>query len=187
MRTTVRSLIALPACALFAGLLLATAAPRAAAQGYVSLAPTFQGSVAAYEGGPVDPVLGPQRFHAWGFMAGLERPGRFWQPHLWLQRYELGRPCETGPHALDCTNDGWALSVGPGLRVIDTPYVSGTFLPQVGLGSRNGGVTGGAGLHVGVKVATLRPSGFARYHVVRGVHYGTVGIGLILRIPLPEG
>lgn len=181
MRSTTVPCIAALTC------LLALTAPDAAAQRHLAFGPTWQQSFGALGSGAVDPVLGQERFHAWGFMVGLERPGRVWQPHLWLQRYELGQPCEAPSDHFDCTNQGWALSVGPGLELLDTPELQGTFLPQVGIQGRAGGLTGGAGLHVGVKVGVIRPTAFARYHVMRGVHYGTVGGGVILRLPLREG
>ncbi|HSR43052.1 MAG TPA: hypothetical protein VLL48_12785 [Longimicrobiales bacterium] len=162
--------------------------PRdAAAQRHVLLAPTYQQSVAAYDSGVLEPVSGPLEFRAWGFMVGLQRPGSFWQPHLWIQRYELGQPCEVQTDLFDCTNDGWSVSVGPGLEVIDTPRLTGLVLPQVGFQGRGAGLTGGVGLHMGVRVGAIQPAGFARYHVVRGVHYGTLGVGLIFRLPLSEG
>lgn len=181
---SIRGVLVVPAGLLAVG--LALAAPEAAAQGTLSFGPTYQQSFVAYEGGTVDPVLGVQQFHAWGFMVGLERPDRFWQPHLWLQHYEFGQPCETPNPTFDCVNDGWSLSVGPGLRIIDTPDLAGTFLPQVGFQGRGGGVTGGAGFHIGVKLGAVRPSAFTRYQVFRGGHYGTIGVGVVFRLPLRE-
>lgn len=164
------------------GLAVAAADVHAQSSGSVTLAPTYQQSFEAYESGVADPVLGQQHFHAWGFMVGVERPGRFWQPHLWLQRYEFGRPCETPSDVVDCMTDGWSLAVGPGLQVVSTPRVSGILLPQVGLQSRGTALTGGAGLHVDVELGGIRPTGFARYHLIRGVHYASIGGGVIVRL-----
>lgn len=185
MRTTPRWVAVLAVLAGVAcGLALAAPGVRAQALGHVVLAPTYQQSVAAYQS-RTDP-LGHQQFHAWGFMVGVERPGRFWQPHLWLQRYEFGRPCVTSNDRVDCMNEGWALSVGPGLQILSVPRLSGTFLPQVGFQPGDGSLTGGAGLHIDVELGGIGPSGFARYQVIRGVHFATVGVGLVIRLPLQE-
>lgn len=171
--------------ALVLALAIALALPgHATAQRTLMFAPTYQQSFTSWESRTTDPVVGQQDFHAWGFMVGLERPGRFWQPHLWYQRYEYGQPCTTPTPAFDCEIDGWALSVGPGFEVVRTPTVRAMILPQAGIQGASRDFMGGVGVHLGVDVGVLRPSGFARYQVIRGVHYGALGVGLILRLRL---
>ena len=162
---------------------LVTSVPALSAQS-LTFAPTYQQSLVSYESRVAEPFRGDQHFHAWGVMVGLERPGRFWQPHLWYQRYDFQNACQLPNDVVDCGNDGWALSIGPGLRIFETPAISGTALATVGVQARGGtGFMGGAGFHVGVDVGFLQPSAFARYQIIRGVHYGTVGAGLVLEIP----
>jgi hypothetical protein len=178
MRTTASSV-----AVLVSALVLPFGGSEGRAQEILSFAPTYEQSVATYEY-RFDPVLGAQSFRAWGLMLGVERPGRFWQPHVWFQRYRHGEPCRAPSGVVDCDLDGWALSVGPGLRFLDAPRLSAIFLPQVGLRGRGGGLNGGAGLHVGVKLGAIRPTAFSRIHVSRGASYATVGGGIVFRFPL---
>ena len=150
----------------------------------LTFAPTYQQSLVTYESRVAEPFRGEQHFYAWGVMLGLERPGRFWQPHLWYQRYDFGNACQLPNDVVDCGNVGWALSIGPGLQVLETPDLSGTILATVGVQTRGGaGFTGGVGFHLGVKLGVLQPSAFAGYQMIRGVHYGTVGAGLVMEFP----
>lgn len=176
-----RATISLPLVALAGA--LALSAPDASAQS-LTLSPTYQQSIASYEGRVFDFLSGDQPFQAWGFMMGLERPGRFWQPHLWFQRYEIGNPCPVPTEEVECGNEGWVVSVGPGLRVVETPHLTGMVLAQVGLQSRRaGGFTGGAGFHLGVKLGAVEPRAFGQYQMIRGAHYATVGAGLVFALP----
>jgi hypothetical protein len=108
-------------------------APIGSAAQSITVAPTFQQSLASYDSRVEDVLRGEQRLHAWGLMIGLERPGRFWQPHLWYQRFEFRNPCQVPASVVDRVNDGWSLSVGPGLEVVDTPEVSAMILATAGI------------------------------------------------------
>ena len=150
----------------------------------LTFAPTFQQSFATFEGRVADPLLGEQSFNAWGMMLGLERPGRFLQPHLWFQRYDFASSCRIGTDVGECGNDGWSLSVGPALQVVRTPMVSGRVLATVGMQGRGGGgFTGGAGFHLGLDLGRIQPSGFGQYQMIRGAHYATVGAALVVELP----
>lgn len=160
----------------------ALAAPGAAAQD-LDVAPTFQASVAtAFTEAP------RSRFQAFGVMLGMPGSGR-WSPHVWAQRYRIESDCQAGiPAAPDCRVEGWTVSVGPALRFLDTPSWTGDLVTQVGLEARaRSEVTGGAGVHLGVKLGVFRPYAFSRLDVFRGVGYTTVGVGLRFRISTGPG
>lgn len=168
-------------CAFFVlAVLAATGLPRptpVAAQAF-EVSPTYQASVAtAFTERP------QSQYQAWGVMAGLQQTGA-WSPHVWVQRYRLESDCQAFlPAERDCRTEGWTVSVGPALRFIDNDRWSGLMVTQVGLDSRSRhDFTGGAGLHVGVKLGAFQPHAFSRLDVFRGTGYTTVGVGLRFRI-----
>lgn len=144
----------------------------ALAQTTASLTATFQASVAEYQTSlreyPAS-LAGPD-YRAYGVMLGVERPGHWWSPHLWLQRYDLLNVClDPRPGDARCKGDGWSLSVGPSLRFLDGASLKGSILPQIGLDSRgNQGLTGGAGIHLGWNVGFFEPQAFGRFQTMRG-------------------
>lgn len=155
-----------------------TAAASAASAQVVDVAPTFQGSVdAAFT------ELPQARFQAYGVMVGLKNIGP-WSPNVWFQRYQLESDCiGTFGSETDCRTDGWTVSVGPALQFIDNDRWSARLVTQVGVDSRvRTDFTGGAGVHVGVKLGAFQPTAFSRMDVFRGVGYTTVGVGLRFRI-----
>ncbi len=152
------------------------------AQATSSMTATFQASVAEYPR-----TLTAPDYRAYGVMVGMERPGQWWSPHLWLQRYDLVNICfDPRPGDSRCKGDGWSLSVGPAIRFLDGASLKGSFLPQVGLDSRgNQDLTGGAGIHFGWDAGFFQPQAFGRFQTLRGWSHVTVGVGL--RIELSSG
>jgi hypothetical protein len=149
----------------------------AAAQAF-EFSPTYQASVAtAFTERP------QSRYQAWGAMVGLQQTG-VWSPHVWVQRYRLETDCQAFlPAERDCRTEGWTVSVGPALRFIDDDRWTGLVMTQVGLDSRSRhDFTGGAGIHVGVKLGAFEPHAFSRLEVFRGRGYTMVGVGLRFRI-----
>lgn len=152
------------------------------AQTTSSLTATFQASVAEYRTSlreyPAN-LAGPD-YRAYGIMLGVERPGHWWSPHLWLQRYDLLNVClDPRPGDARCKGDGWSLSVGPSLRFLDGASLKGSILPQIGLDSRgNQELTAGAGIHLGWNVGFFQPQAFGRFQTMRGWSHVTVGAGL---------
>ena len=150
---------------------------QAKAQVY-DIAPTYQSS-----GSSAFSDLAHARYDAWGVMVGLQRVGS-WSPNLWFQRYRLESDClGSFERREECVVTGWTLSVGPALRFLETERWTGSMVTQVGVDSRvRSDFTGGAGVHVGVKLGAFEPSAFSRMDVFRGVGYTTVGVGLRIRI-----
>lgn len=160
-------------------LLLALLPAPGRAQVY-DIAPTFQASV----GSAFSEVARP-RYDAWGLMVGLRQSGA-WSPNVWFQRYRLESDC-VGTGTFDasdgCVTTGWTLSVGPALRFLDTERWTGSLVTQVGVDTRiRSDFTGGAGVHVGVKLGAFEPTAFSRMDVFRGIGYTLVGVGLRVRI-----
>jgi hypothetical protein len=156
------------------------------AQTTFSLTATFQASVAEYRTslGEYPASLAGPDYRAYGVMLGVERPGHWWSPHLWLQRYDLLNVClDPRPGDARCKGDGWSLSVGPSLRFLDGASLKGSILPQIGLDSRgNQELTGGAGIHLGWNVGFFQPQAFGRFQTMRGWSHVTVGAGLRIEL-----
>jgi hypothetical protein len=171
-----------PAAALGAALLTLWAGSPASAQNTSSMTATFQASVAEYPTSLVAPD-----YRSYGVMVGVQRPGYWWSPHLWLQRYDLGNIClDPMPGDSRCKGNGWSLSVGPSIEFLDKGSLKGSLLTQVGLDSRgNQDLTGGAGLHLGWSAGAFQPQAFGRFQTLRGWSHVTVGVGL--RIELSSG
>jgi hypothetical protein len=141
------------------------------------VSPTYQASVARLL------TEAPQsQFQAVGVMLGFQNTGS-WSPHVWVQRYRLESDCQFYlPAQEDCRTEGWSVSIGPALQFLDTDRWTGTMVTQVGLDSRSTqDVTGGAGLHMGVKLGAFQPHAFSRLDVFRGTGYMMVGVGLRFR------
>ncbi len=146
--------------------------------------PTYQDSFAEY-----DPGLYRSDFRAWGMMVGLERPGHWWAPHVWVQRYEIGSvDPDDRPGERNSVNDGWSVSVGPSIQLVNTPPALVTMVSQLGLGSwTRGDFTGGGGIHVDFKVGAFRPQAFTQLQIIRGQPFLTYGVGLKLLLQVREG
>ena len=146
----------------------------AAGQTY-SVTPTYQTSVRAF-----DPGLPNATYRAWGVMVGQTTPGRWWSPHVWVQRFDHGIVCRGDqPGGESCGNEGWSFSVGPAIEFVDTGRVIGSFVSQVGLQSRGErDLTGGGGIHVGVRAGRFQPQAFGRVQLLRGQSFVTLGFGV---------
>jgi len=150
-------------------------APAAEAQAVYSLTPTYQASFHEWNSGIID-----TSFRAWGVMAGMDRAGVRWSPHLWAQRYELGSVCpgsvSTGK---DCRIKGWQFSVGPRIRFVENDGIGVAFVPSIGLDTRSTSeFSGGAGLHVRVNAGAFKPQFLGRFQLIRGRTYSTLGVGV---------
>lgn len=141
----------------------------------MSVTPTIQASVAEY-----DQLVPGMEYRSYGLMLGTERPGHWWSPHVWFQRYELTSVCpEVLPDGRGCSNDGWSLSVGPAIEFLDSDRWTGRMIPQMGFTSRSDGdFTGGAGLHFGVKAGAFQPQAFGRFQTQRQGTFLTIGVGV---------
>lgn len=158
-----------------AGLVCLIAIPVVAAGQTYSLTPTYQTSVRAF-----DPGLPGSSYRAWGVMVGQTTPGRWWSPHVWVQRFDQGVVCPSDqPGGASCGNEGWSFSVGPAIEFVDTGRVVGSFVSQVGLQSRGRrDPTGGGGIHVGVRAGRFQPQAFGRVQLLRGQSFVTLGFGV---------
>jgi hypothetical protein len=169
----------IPPVTIMAVVLTLAAALPASAQTTSSLTATFQASVAEYP-----TRLAAPDYRSYGVMLGVERPGRWWSPHLWLQRYDLVNIClDPLPGDSRCKGNGWSLSVGPSIQFLDGASLKGSILPQIGLDSRgNQAFTGGAGLHFGWDAGFFQPQAFGRFQTFRGWSHVTVGAGLRIEL-----
>jgi hypothetical protein len=148
-----------------------------------SITPTYQRSVVE-----LNRSLVASDFQALGVMLGVDRPGHWWSPHAWVQRYELGQVTAANtPGGPSAHIRGWSVSVGPAIDLVNTPRTLISFMSHLGLDHRNlDGLTGGAGLHVGVKMGGFEPNAFGRLQVIRGYRFTTMGVGVRFTFT-PEG
>lgn len=189
----IRSVTAAATALLVAGLV---SAPEASAQ-VLRVGPTYQTTVQDYSSRGFAPLVQDSHFEAWGLMVGVERPGSWWAPHLWLQRYEVRNVCETPTSPMPghpsselsmCEDRGWYLSVGPALEFLHTGPVIGTALAQLDLGSiRRGTLRGSGGVQVGIEWGAFEPNAYAAFQRWGdGRYYSTVGLGMAVRFSWPD-
>jgi hypothetical protein len=155
-------------------LLIPWVTPQASAQVY-SVTPTYQASFQEW-----NTQLVGSSFKAWGVMAGVDRRGSRWSPHLWIQKYELGSICVGAlPAGEDCRIKGWQFAIGPKIQFVGNDRIGVSFAPNVGVDSRsNSQFSGGAGLHVNVRAGSFRPQVMGGFQRIRGRNFGTVGVGI---------
>ena len=175
-------------CFVCFGLIVASAgfaAPRDVAAQQLTVTPTYQVSYRQFEGfNPFEASTAGSDYRAWGLMVGLIRPGRWWTPHLWFEKYEIGQVCSP---SIECGNDGWSLSVGPALEIMESGPLAATLVPQLGMQARGShSFTGGLGLHIGVDAGRLAPQVFTRFTTRNRLYYGTIGFGVKFTFDLPR-
>ncbi len=161
------------------------AAPRDVAAQQLTVMPTYQVSYNQFElNNQLQANSLRSDYRAWGLMVGLVRPGRWWTPHLWFEKYEIGQVCSP---SIECGNDGWSLSVGPALEIMESGPLAATLIPQLGMQARGShSFTGGLGLHIGVDAGRLAPQVFTRFTTRNRVSYGTIGFGVKFTFDLPR-
>lgn len=170
------------------GLILAstafTARGEVAAQ-QLTVTPTYQVSYNQFElNNQFEGSTARSDYRAWGLMVGLIRPGHWWTPHLWFERFEISQVCSP---PIECGNDGWSLSVGPALEIMESGPLAATLVPQLGMQARGTtSFTGGVGLHIGVDAGRLAPQVFTRLTTRNRLYYGTIGFGLKFTFDLPR-
>jgi hypothetical protein len=157
--------------------------PRVAQAQAVTVTPTYQTSVHMF-----DPSLPGSELRGWGVMLGFERPGRWLEPHVWVQRYQMGSSAPTDTE-IACGNEGWSVSLGPAIQLVRSGPVSGSFVPQIGIGPRTGRsrFDGSAGLHVDVDAGGFQPQFFGRLLTLGSETYGMIGLGVRFRFPYDLG
>ena len=156
-----------------------------AASQTMAVTPTFQAGLTLG-----DPVLPQSEFRSLGLMVGLHRSVGWWQPHLWLQKYQIDAHRSSSlPNGPPGTNriSGWMISVGPAIQLLKAGRVTGDFLPVVGLGTMtSSNVNGGAGVHVGVDAGFFQPQLFGRFQSVGDSWYWSFGVGMTFEIRLKD-
>lgn len=160
--------------------------PRAEARAQVvSITPTFQASVRRF-----DHDFPSSDYTAWGIMVGAERPGSWWSPHVWLQRYRTTSDRWWGDGLPSRSHmDGWLLSVGPGILFLRSKHWTGLFLPEVAMDMRalrSKDLKGGAGVHVGFRAGFFHPQVLFRTQNLGAGWFQTVGVGLSVDLSWPR-
>jgi hypothetical protein len=150
-----------------------------AAQVFYTATATYQVSLRRWDSTPQ--ALGAD-YRSWGVMLGMVRTRAFFSPHVWFQRYKQASLCPTSASGVGgCDNTGWAVSVGPELRLVSHGPWHVEALADVDLGPRTGtDLDGGAALNVGVHLGGLSPQAFTRVMRLHGWYYSSIGVGLRL-------
>ncbi|MFC1790881.1 hypothetical protein ACFL0I_00220 [Gemmatimonadota bacterium] len=150
----------------------------------LTVTPTYQASVSRY-----DSNVPGSEFSAYGLMLGLIRPGAWWAPHFWYQRYRTDSrqryaPDFGFPSGGDGTeNTGWMLSVGPAIEYSRREPWTVTFMPQLSLTPQaERRLNGGAGVHVGFRAGLFQPQVFGRFQTLGPNVFWTVGAGVTLEL-----